>query len=132
MPLAANFGLEHRQVLGRRPAVVRCAPSKPMPWWIGAWAEDRRFTQQQEAELIRLGRDPVTQEAMTVRREAPDAEVWTPLHQWRPIYEFDAPLLGHRADGKATIIAPDGSRRHIRADGWAQKPSSRPNTGASW
>ncbi len=123
-------GLAHRRVLGRRPETVKWVPSKPLPWWISTWSEDARFTAEQELALMSLGRDPVTADAITVRRDAcPYTEISAPLGQWLPIYEFEAPVIGTRADGKVTIIAPDGSRRHIRADGWAHKPSTRPYQG---
>lgn len=125
-----NFGLAQRQVLGHRPDVVKWTPSKGLPWWIGTWREDHRFTVEQERVLIELARDPVTASAITVSREAcPRAEVGGMLRQWLPVYQFDCPVLAHRADGKITIIAPDGSRRNIRGDGWATKPSSWPYMG---
>lgn len=125
-----NFGLAHRQVLGRRPDLQKWTPSKGLPWWFGTWRDDRRFTAEQERELIALARDPVTAEAMTVTREACwRYEISVPLGTWIPVYQFECPVLAHRADDKVTIIAPDGSRRHIRSDGWATKPSSWPHQG---
>lgn len=131
MPLEPNFGLAHRKVIGRRPEVVKWTPSKGLPWWIGTWRDDHRFTVEQERTLLELGRDPVTHEAVTVTREACIYnEVAPMLREWIPVFQFECPLIGRRSDGKLSIIAPDGSRRHIRGDAWATKPSSRPYMGA--
>ncbi|WP_419808359.1 hypothetical protein [Sphingomonas sp.] len=118
-------------MLGRRPAMVKWTPSKPLPWWLGGWREGHDFTIEQEERLIQLGRDPVTAERMTVRREQDLYTEGAPnLNTWIPIYEFACPVLARRADDKVTIIAPDGTTKHIRADGWAAKPSSYPYRGS--
>lgn len=116
-----------RQVLGRHPELMRWTPSKPLPWKYGFWNEGHRFTQQQEAGLIKRGRDPVTAEAMTVRREAdPYEEIHAQENRWLPVYEFLCPIIGKGKAGTIRVLAPNGSACDVHPNGWRTQPKARP------
>ena len=121
--------------VGRQPARVQIAPSKSYPWYgsirggvadaIGIKGGDR-FTVQQEAELIRQGRDVPTAEALLVKRQASARELYWPLGQLPPVFAFQCPVIGHRADGKVKVISPSGDVKHVLPDGWSHRPFRRP------
>jgi hypothetical protein len=119
------------EVIGRQPSCIRVTPSKaPSPWYgaiVGgektgfnghSIAGGQRFTEQQVAQLIERGRDVLTVETMTVRRNSTDAEIWSGINQPRPVYEFECPVIHRRADGRVRVIAPSGAEKLVEADGW--------------
>lgn len=114
--------------VGRQPATPVIIPSKRQPWY-GAIIEGHRFTRQQENELIKLGADIATAEAMTVKRQATDREYCWPTSQLPPVFAFECPVLAKRADGRFKVIAPSGERKIVFADGWAHRPKRRPSMG---
>lgn len=119
---------ERRRVLGRHPEFMRWTPSKSLPWKYGFWNPGHRFTQQQEAGLIKLARDPVTAQAMTVRREAcPYDEIFAQVGQWLPVYEFLCPIIGKGKAGTIRVLAPNGKPRDVQPDGWGHTPKPKPH-----
>ena len=114
--------------IGRQPDRVHITPSRSQPWY-GAIVTGRRFTRQQEAELIKLGADIATAEAITVKRQATGRELWWPTGQLPPVYAFECPVILRRADGRVKVITPSGERKLVRADGWAHPPRRNPASG---
>ncbi len=113
--------MEGRNCVGRQPEVMYVTPSKPNIWY-GMVVADQRFTTQQSAKLIELGRDPVTAEAIAVKRNATDREFYWNNRQLPPYFEMMCPVLARRADGKIKVIAPSGGFTFVRPDGWAGAP----------
>lgn len=116
-----------RVVLGKRPDFVRITPSKPNPWWQGNWEGEHRFTAEQWNAVLAAGGDPKTVEAIAVRREPgvhdPEFGGVVRVHQWKPVYEFECPIVGRLEDGSLRVLGPNGKPRTVRADGWAHNPS---------
>lgn len=104
-------------VVGRQPETPVIIPSKPNPWY-GAIIDGSVFTREQLSELEKRDRDPATVERMTVRRNATDREMWWPNGSLPPVYEFECPVLGRRADGRVRVIAPNGFGKLVYSDGW--------------
>ncbi len=113
--------MEGRNCVGRQPAVMYITPSKPNIWY-GRIIDDRRFTEQQSAKLIELGRDPVTAEAIEVKRNATDREYYWNTRDLPPYFQMMCPVVARRADGKIKVIAPSGAATFVRSDGWAGAP----------
>jgi len=107
-------------IIGRQPKVLHISPSKSYPWY-GKIIEGRRFTVEQELGLAHLGIKPDDVEAMKVRRTSNDNEFWTPLYTYPPVFEFECPILGHRADGKVKVLSPCGDAKLIFSNGWIGK-----------
>ncbi|MBB5697024.1 hypothetical protein [Sphingomonas yantingensis] len=122
MPTAAARPMG--KVVGRQPATPRVIPSHPNPWY-GGIVDGDPFTTQQRAELSRLSIDPAAVERMTVRRNASDAEMWWPAGSLPPVYQFECPVLGRRADGRVRIISPSGMGKLVFADGWVTGRQAR-------
>lgn len=106
------------KVVGRQPKVIYIAPSKEPSPWCGVIVAGERFTAQQIAALRARGLDPVTARAITVRRNVPMADMWWPTFDLTPVYEFECPIVGTRADGRFNVIAPIGKTKIVEADGW--------------
>jgi hypothetical protein len=118
------------QVLGRQPAFIRITPSGTPSPWNGAIVDGQRFTEQQQAELIRRGMDVPTAKAMTVRRKVGiEDAVWPTFDPW-PIYEFECPVLNELVGGFVNVISPSGKVKVVQADGWIAKPKKR--RGGGW
>ena len=119
-------------VMGRQPAEARITPSKPNPWYgtitggtreAGAIKGGSRFTAEQDRELARRGiDDTVDVQALTVRRSATMAEAWWPDTQPPPVFEFECPVIGTRADGRLVVISPAGDAKLVQPDGWTSAP----------
>lgn len=110
-----------RKCLGRQPDIMKITPSSPNIWW-GTIVEDRRFTVQQEAKLITLGKNPVTCEAIEVKRNATDREMFWGDTDLPPFYAMMCPVVSRRADGKIKVITPSGDNKLVNADGWSGRP----------
>lgn len=114
-----------RRILGKRPVQIRWTPSKPLPWWFGYWGEGHRFTAQQEEALIALGRDPVTAEALDVRREInvhdPGESGMPVFGELLPIYQFACPVIGKGKGDLVRVIGPNGKPHDVHPDGWAHR-----------
>lgn len=118
-------------VIGRQPYFVLVTPSKdPFPWYGSIVGGERtgfdghsitggqRFTEQQVAQLIKRGCDILTADAIAVRRNSADSELWCPIGQLRAVYEFECPVVHRRADGRIRVIAPSGEEKLVEGDGW--------------
>ena len=115
---------------GRQPNRIHINPSRQYPWYgaiVGgvltgfdnrSVTGGERFTEQQADQLRKRRLNPETVEAMTVRRNSTDREIWCPIGQLRLVYEFECPVLSRQADGRARVIAPSGSVKLVEADGW--------------
>jgi len=125
------------EILGRQPVKIHWTPSKPLSPWCGAIrgghktgfgdhsiAGGDRFTEQQVEGLISRGIDILTAPAMTVQRNAPDADIASGTGL-PGVYQFECPIISRRADGRVRVIAPDGSERNVEADGWTSPRRSR-------
>lgn len=121
--------------IGRQPSVRQVAPSIRTPWYgnvtgyrevNGIQVDGDRWTTQQVKAILERGLDPLTCEAMTVRRQAVGSEVWTPVDQLPAVFAFDCPVIQRMADGKVKVIAPDGQPKLVRPDGWGHPPRRRP------
>ena len=75
--------------IGRQPSVRQVAPSIRTPWYgnivgyqdcDGIQVGGERWTTQQAAAILQRGLDPLTCEAMEVRRQAVNAEIWIPVY----------------------------------------------------
>lgn len=124
--------------IGRQPSRLYISPSKTYLWYgciIGGTHNDLatvgglQFTEQQTEAMCARGVDPETCEVMTVKRQATDREICSGWGVMPPVFAFDCPVLGRRADGKVKIITPSGDAKFIRGDGWANKPRTRPGSG---
>lgn len=115
---------DERTCIGRQPAVMLITPSAPYSWY-GTIRDNRRFTEQQNAKLITAGKDPLTCEAITVRRNATDREHYWPLGSLPPYFAFDCPVVAHMADGRVKVIAPSGENKIVLKDGWVTRPGRR-------
>ena len=107
----------------RQPATVKWTPSRPSPWY-GAARDGDRFTAQQIAALAGRGDSPDTCEAITVRRPASMEEMWWPIGQAAPVFEFDCPVVQRLADGRVKVIAPSGENKIVLGDGWVRRPKA--------
>ena len=112
---------EGRAVLGRQPETVYITPSKPNAWY-GTIVEGRELTAQQHHALVHVHGLSASHETMEVVRQATDREMWWPNGTLAPVYIFRCPVLRRRADGKVDVIAPDGTTKRVRANGWTSKP----------
>ena len=121
--------------IGRQPMVRQAAPSVRTPWYgnieryrevDGIQVGGDRWTTQQAAAILSRGLDPLTCEAMTVRRQAVGEEVWTPVGQMPAVFAFDCPIIRCMAEGEVKVIAPDGQPKIVRGDGWGHPPRRRP------
>lgn len=120
------------EVIGRQPSFIQINPSRQYPWYgaivggqvVGFGGHSitggERFTEQQIATLRKrkLAADKV--EAMAVRRNSTDREIYCPLNQLRGVYEFECPVVSRQADGRCRIIAPSGEIKLVEADGWTE------------
>jgi hypothetical protein len=119
------------EVIGRQPTRIIVIPSAaPSPWYGAIVGGEKtgfgdhsikggqRFTEQQVEQMIKRGWDVLTAKAMTVRRNSTDAEIWSGIGQPRPVYEFECPIVHHRADGRVRVIAPSGDEKLVEGDGW--------------
>lgn len=112
------------KLMGRQPERLYFAPSKSHPWYGTINGEDR-FTVEQVRELMSLGRDPLTAEAIKVHRQATSREMWWPTDYAPPVFEFECPVITRRKDSKVKVITPSGETAWVRADGWAGFPDKR-------
>ncbi|GAA3266050.1 hypothetical protein GCM10020258_46260 [Sphingomonas yabuuchiae] len=85
-----------------------------------------RWTTQQAAAILHRGLDPLTCEAMEVRRQAVNAEIWIPVDTLPAVFAFDCPIIKRMAGDKVKVIAPDGQPKIVFADGWGHRPFRRP------
>lgn len=106
--------------IGRQPEVRRIVPSKPNPWY-GSFQDGRRFSAEQERELLKRGRDVLTAPALLVKRQATHDEHYWPVGTLPPVFAFEAPIIGKRGD-KVKVIAPSGDAKLVAADGWSHRP----------
>lgn len=118
-------------VLGRWPAVAKITPSNPSPWYgsipgaerhSGSMRGGTRFTTEQQAAIVQRGLSTADVPAMVVRRRATMAEAWWPQGSPAPLYEFECPIVGHRADGRRLVITPAGMAKLVQCDGWITAP----------
>lgn len=105
------------KVVGRQPEILQIIPSKPNPWY-GTIVDGEPLTLEQLRTLDRMSLDPTNTKRVTVRRNATDWEMWWPIGNLPPVYEFECPLLRRRADDRLHVIAPDGTGKLVFADGW--------------
>lgn len=110
-----------RICIGRQPAVMMVTPSAPYAWY-GTIRDERRFTEQQIGKLITAGKDPLTCEAIEVRRNATDREHYWPIGSLPPYFAFECPVVTRLADGRIKIIAPSGENKIVLRDGWVTRP----------
>lgn len=114
-----------RQVIGRQPETIFVTPSKPNPWH-GTIVEGRDITTQQNRALVEDHGLSAAVETIEVVREATHREAYWPTGTLPPVYVFRCPVLRRRADGEIEVVAPNGTTKRVRADGWAHKPSTTP------
>lgn len=101
----------------RQPATIIITPSASQPWY-GTAAEGDRYTRQQLYHMVQRGMNPATAEAITVKREATSKEMWWPIGEAPPIFEFDCPIISRRRDGKLNVLTPSGDVKAVLDDGW--------------
>lgn len=128
----------NKHPVGRQPLNYILAPSKAGTYsWYGdiigpvegrlAFDGGERFTREQQAALIKLGRDIPTAPAMTVKRQATYQEIWRGPYDLPEVFAFECPLLGEtRIDGKVRVITPNGSKAWVFPDGWSHRPYRLP------
>jgi hypothetical protein len=128
----------NKEPIGRQPLTMLYSPSKAGSyyWWgslIGAeqgplgWVGGERFTDEQQRELIRLGRDIPTATSMLVKRQAFKIEIYRGDMDMPEVFAFECPLLGiTRADGRVKVIAPNGAHKYVLPDGWVSYPYRKP------
>lgn len=122
--------------VGRQPSVRQVSPSVRTPWYgnvvgyrnvDGIQVGGERWTTQQAAAILQRGLDPLTCEAMEVRRQAVNAEIWIPVGDLPAVFAFDCPIIQRMASGKVKVIAPDGQPKIVFANGWGHHPIRRPS-----
>ena len=105
------------QPVGRQPSVRQVSPSVRTPWYgnvvgyrnvDGIQVGGERWTTQQAAAILQRGLDPLTCDAMQVRRQAVPAEIWIPVDTLPAVFAFDCPIVKRMAGDKVKVIAPDG------------------------
>jgi hypothetical protein len=122
--------------VGRQGLSDLWTPSGKRPLWFGtirgaertaiAFVGGERFTEEQEAALISLGRDVLTAPAMLVKRQAGD-ELTCGQYDLPEVFHFECPVTGKvKADGKIQVITPSGATAWVYPDGWAQRPLRTP------
>lgn len=122
--------------VGRQGLSALWTPSKPRDPWFGtirgaertkiAFVGGDRFTEEQEAALISLGRDVPTAAAMLVKRQAGDELTCSPF-DLPEVFHFECPTTGEvKADGKIQVITPGGAAAWVYPDGWARRPLRTP------
>jgi hypothetical protein len=123
--------------VGRQALHAVWIPSKPVYPWFGtviggertklAFVGGERFTVEQEAKLIELGRDVPTAPAMLVKRQALYDEIWRGPLALPEVFHCECPTTGKvKADGKVQVIAPAGVFAWVQPDGWAIRPYRTP------
>jgi len=91
-------------------------PSNINPWR-GGRAEGARWTRSQLRQLEARGIDPAGAEGMMVRSVATERDMWWPKTELAPVFVFECPVLGRRADGRVRVISPAGMVKLVNADG---------------
>ncbi len=121
--------------VGRQPSVRQVSPSVRTPWYgnvvgyrnvDGIQVGGERWTTQQAAAILQRGLDPLTCEAMEVRRQAVAAEIWIPVDTLPAVFAFDCPIIKRMAGDKVKVIAAGGQPKIVFADGWGHRPFRRP------
>lgn len=123
--------------VGRQPLHAIWTPSKPRFPWFGtirgaeqtklAFVGGDRFTVEQEAALIEMGRDIPTAPAITVKRQASGDEIYCGPYDLPEVFACECPTTGRtKADDKVQVVTPSGSLAWVRPDGWAQRPRRTP------
>ncbi|GEM_PF-3452155 len=126
-----------KEPVGRQALNAIWTPSKPRYPWFGtvrngtqtdlAFVGGDRFTEEQEAALIELGRDIPTAPAMLVKRQALYNEIWRGGYDLPEVFHCECPTTGKiKADGKIQVIAPSGDVAWVHPDGWAARPYRTP------
>jgi hypothetical protein len=124
--------------IGRQALSAIWTPSKPRYPWFGtirgaqktklAFVGGDRFTLEQEAALIELGRDIPTAASMMVKRQALGDEIYRGPYDLPEVFEFECPTTGKvRADGKVQVVTPAGGLAYVYTDGWALRPYRTPS-----
>ena len=124
--------------IGRQALFAVWTPSKPrFPWFGTIRGAERtklgfvggdRFTIEQEAMLIAMGRDIPTATTMLVKRQASGDEIYCGPHDIPEVFACECPTTGQiKADGKIQVIAPSGALAWVRSDGWARRPRITPS-----
>lgn len=113
------------RVIRRQPEVLHIVPSKPNPWY-GSIVEGDPLTIEQRRALAERGLAEDTP-TMIVYRQATDREMWWGLNSAPPVFEFECPIIGHRAQTKASppkvkILSPNGEAKLVFPDGWTRRP----------
>ena len=120
--------------VARQPPVAYWIPSKPKDPWFGTirgatknefgWEGGARFTEEQEAAMIRLNIDIPTAKSMTVKRQANQSEIWTGCGTLPAVFAFECPLVPvkPKANGRIRVITPAGLLAWVLPDGWAHRP----------
>lgn len=111
------------RIFPRQPDKFVITPSSQSPWIGYLGAPDARFTKMQHYRMRELRLDPETCETITVYREATSREMSWGIGMPPPVFQFDCPVLGHRADGKVKVLSPSGEGKFVLANGWVRMPS---------
>ena len=109
------------------PQSVIITPSKPNAWR-AARHPDQRYTGSQLAEMRRLGLDIDAIEDVIVRQAVTNREYWWGEGTAAPVYLMPSPIVGERHRGgerQLKVIAPDGQRKWVYADGSISRGSNR-------
>ena len=111
------------RIFPRQPDKLVITPSGQSPWVGFPEAAGDRFTAAQAYWMRARGLDPAACEAITVFREATSREMYWGAGCAPPVFQFDCPVLGRRADGKVKVLAPSGEGKFVLANGWVRLPS---------
>ncbi|QBE91463.1 hypothetical protein DRN02_005075 [Sphingomonas paucimobilis] len=121
--------------IGRQPDKRAVQISGRYPWYGdirgysvegGAQVGGERWTREQVMAIMRLGLDPLTCEAMTVRRQSTPGEWWVGLNALPVVFAFDCPIVQRMKSGRIKVIAPNGDFKFVLPDGWGHRPFRRP------
>ena len=120
--------------VGRQPKIRRITPSRINPWYgtINGYSENElaqeggeQFTLEQQHAIACRGLVADTVETITAKRQATGDEIWCPEGQLPSVFAFDCPVVGKHHDGRLRVIAPSGTEKLIRPDGWTSWPKTK-------
>ena len=127
-----------KEPIGRQALHALWRPSKPRDPWFGtirgaertklAFVGGDRFTVEQEAALIEMGRDIPTAPSMVVKRQASGDEIYCSSYDLPEVFACECPTTGKtKADDRVQVVAPSGALVWVMADGWARRPRRTPS-----